>query len=159
MADLLPPSPSAVVYNPRYFTSVPSQLGAVAANPTDQGKPDLLFTNPRPVSPPRTEPRRPSENSSSSYAFHSSSSLGFAAPLSNPTVGPLDYSALVTNGTTYSELTKTINDLATWLSVVETGLNGVLEGDFDTIKEEQEIASESDHPVREPWRGETPHEN
>jgi len=41
-------------------------------------------------------------------------------------VRPFDYSALMSAGDVHGELAKVVEDLATWLSVVESGLSGIL---------------------------------
>ena len=50
---------------------------------------------------------------------------------------PLDYTALVRDGSTHSELARTIEELGQWLSVVETGLGNVLDSAFEDIIEEE----------------------
>lgn len=44
-----------------------------------------------------------------------------------PQVQPFNYSALMTADDVQVELAKVVEDLAVWLGVVETGLNGVLD--------------------------------
>lgn len=45
-----------------------------------------------------------------------------------PDLRPLDFGALMTShDSTHQELARTVDDLMQWLSIVETGLNGVLE--------------------------------
>lgn len=57
-----------------------------------------------------------------------------------PSIHPLDYSALITTGTTHSELAHTVDGLIQWLTVIETGLNGMLDQEYsDTILEEQDV--------------------
>ncbi|KIO25339.1 hypothetical protein M407DRAFT_92790 [Tulasnella calospora MUT 4182] len=44
-----------------------------------------------------------------------------------PLIQPLNYAALLTGDDVQTELARVVEDLRTWLTVVETGLNGVLE--------------------------------
>lgn len=62
-----------------------------------------------------------------------------------PQIYPLDYSALITSGTTHSELAHTVDGLIQWLTVIEAGLNDMLAQEYsDTIQEEQDV-TENDH--------------
>lgn len=68
-----------------------------------------------------------------------------------PVIRPLDYTALITNESTHTELARTIDDLSQWLSIVESGLGNMLEMTYaSTIAEEQE------GPTSDP-EDETPH--
>jgi len=57
-----------------------------------------------------------------------------------PAIRPLDFPALMrSHEATHSELARTVEDLASWLSVVELGLVQMLDkATQDTIAEEQE---------------------
>lgn len=57
-----------------------------------------------------------------------------------PIIRPLDFSLLMSSHeATHSELARTVEDLAQWLSVVEFGLSSVLDKAAEhTIEEEQE---------------------
>lgn len=48
-------------------------------------------------------------------------------PLSFPNLYPLDYSRLETSHAVHAELTRTVDELAKWLEVVEGGLTGLLD--------------------------------
>ncbi|GLB37162.1 putative ste ste20 ysk protein kinase [Lyophyllum shimeji] len=164
MSDLLPPSPSAAVYNARSFLPSPSSLSSsVMSNSADSHRQYSAFRDPtsstpsfslglsRSQSPPplrrfATEPLFSASVSERGSAHGRKTSLGSTAtstPLLGPALRPLDYSMLITGENTYSELARTIDDLTQWLTVVEVGLTGMLDKVYtDTIEEEQEVPSD-----------------
>lgn len=157
MADLLPPSPSAVPTSKP--SPSPSPLGP--STPADGAH-----------SSPRTLPFTNAAASSSSTSLNSLSSLqnyslsgDHSTPLSNaharshsfgmlqssfaslpsdpsmgPALRPLDFAALTaSDDAMHAELARTVDDLAQWLGVVEVGLTQMLETAGEpTIEEEQE---------------------
>jgi len=61
-----------------------------------------------------------------------------------PALKPLDYSTLLSVESTHAELARTIDDLTKCLSVVETGLTGMLDTVYvDAIEEEQEETADT----------------
>ena len=64
---------------------------------------------------------------------------------------------MVSDDTTHAELARTVDDLTQWLSVVEGGLNSMLERFADIIEEEGEELVETDVESEEysqaGWRG------
>jgi len=60
--------------------------------------------------------------------------------LGGPTIRPLDFPSLMrSHEATHTELAHTVEDLASWLSMVELGLTQMLDrANQDTIAEEQE---------------------
>ncbi|KAJ7497186.1 Pkinase-domain-containing protein [Mycena latifolia] len=154
ISDLLPPSPSAVGYSPRTFVPSASQLGTstVPVTPETSTQHYPAFRDaasaalgssfslglPRTSSPPPSElPHQSSYPRShrQSLSFNSISSISSVGP----PVRPLDYTALITNESTHTELARTIDDLSQWLSIVETGLGNMLDMSYaSTIEEEQE---------------------
>ncbi|KAJ7346514.1 STE/STE20/YSK protein kinase [Mycena albidolilacea] len=131
ISDLLPPSPSAIGYTHGNFIRSPSQLG----------------------SPPSFEPRPEAPHTSYSRSHRQTSSLASISSITSvgPAIRPLDYTALITNESTHTELARTIDDLSQWLSIVESGLGNMLEMTYaSTIAEEQE------GPTSDP-EDETPH--
>ncbi|KAL1744670.1 STE/STE20/YSK protein kinase [Schizophyllum fasciatum] len=139
ISDLLPPSPSAAMSNSRSYAPPPaSSLGTAVATAGYESFRDAAVASgasftlglPRTSSPPpefRRHGHRPSSSSITSIQ-----SLG-----NGPPVRPLDYAALVRDGSTHSELARTIEELGQWLSVVETGLGSVLDSAFEDIIEEE----------------------
>ncbi|KAF8070235.1 Pkinase-domain-containing protein [Lyophyllum atratum] len=165
MSDLLPPSPSAAVYNTRHFLSSPSSLSSsVTSNSADTHRQYSAFRDaasstassfslglPRSQSPPPlrrnlTEPLFSAALSERGSAHARKTSLGTTAtstPLLGPPIRPLDYSKLITDENTFSELARTIDDLTHWLTAVEVGLTGMLDKVYtNTIEEEQEVSSD-----------------
>ncbi|KAG5635217.1 hypothetical protein H0H81_012021 [Sphagnurus paluster] len=164
MSDLLPPSPSTAVYNARNFFPSPSSLSSsvTSAGSADGHRQYSAFRDaassaassfslglPPSQSPPplrRTVTEPPLSVPISSGNVHTRKiSLGTAGTLTlhGPPIRPLDYSRLITEDNTYSELARTIDDLTQWLTVVEAGLNGMLDKVYaDTIEEEQEVTSD-----------------
>ncbi|KAG8891134.1 hypothetical protein FRC00_014224 [Tulasnella sp. 408] len=61
-------------------------------------------------------------SASTSISSATSVSMGYG-----PLIQPLNYAALLTGDDVQTELARVVEDLRTWLTVVETGLNGVLE--------------------------------
>lgn len=144
ISDLLPPSPSAAVSNSRSYMPPPaSALGtSIATSGYDSFRDAAAASGtsftlglPRTSSPPpefRRHGHRPSSSSITSLQ-----SLG-----SGPIVRPLDYTALVRDGSTHAELARTIEELGQWLAVVETGLGNVLDSAFEDIIEEEDWEAE-----------------
>ncbi|THH15477.1 hypothetical protein EW146_g5007 [Bondarzewia mesenterica] len=145
-ADLLPPSPSAIVTNVRSYNQSASTLSTSMTlfDPTP-----TLVTSSLPNVPHSAElPHTPSVLSSSpkrADAHHREGS--FFAPSSStsslsqgPPIRPLDFEALMSShDATHAELAKIVEDLASWLSVAEQGLTQMLEhAGEDRIDEEQE---------------------
>ncbi|KAF5385865.1 hypothetical protein D9615_002457 [Tricholomella constricta] len=167
MSDLLPPSPSAAVYNARNFLASPSSLNfSVTSSNADTHRQYSAFRDaassaatsfslglPPSQSPPplrriATEPPFSASLSERGGAHARKISLGTATastPSLGPPVRPLNYSKLITDENTYSELARTIDDLTQWLTVVEVGLSGMLDKVYtDTIEEEQEVPSDAE---------------
>ena len=73
-------------------------------------------------------------------ALHSSFTSSTSDPLMGPPLLPLDFAPLVhSHEETHTQLARTVDDLAQWLSVVELGLSHMLDkASEDTIEEEQE---------------------
>ncbi|KAJ7262278.1 kinase-like domain-containing protein [Mycena haematopus] len=157
ISDLLPPSPSALGYSPRLFVPSASQLGmsTIPATPDSNTQQYPAFREavaaplasfslglPRTSSPPPFEPRTDAPHSTSYPRSHrQTSSLASISSITSvgPALRPLDYTALITNESTHTELARTIDDLSQWLSIVETGLGNMLEMTYaSTIAEEQE---------------------
>ncbi|KAI0085126.1 hypothetical protein BDY19DRAFT_457360 [Irpex rosettiformis] len=158
MSDLLPPSPSAVP--PPRASPSPSPLGSTTPADGAQYSPRIL-----PYANFAASSSSTSLNSLSSLQNHllgnelSSSSVGashmrsysYSAlhaaftssttnPLTGPMIRPLDFGAFIhSHEGTHSELARTVEDLAQWLSVVEIGLSSILDKAAEhTIEEEQE---------------------
>lgn len=84
----------------------------------------------------RSEPLAPGHSRSESFSVNLPTAL---SSLVLPSLRPLDYSALVGADQTRAELARTIEDLSRCLTVVEIGLNGMLDSvRGDAIEEEQE---------------------
>ncbi|KAG8985286.1 hypothetical protein FRB90_004836, partial [Tulasnella sp. 427] len=69
-------------------------------------------------------------NTSSNSTASASTSISSATSISTgygPPIQPFNYAALLTGDDVQTELARVVEDLKTWLTVVETGLNGVLE--------------------------------
>lgn len=130
MTDLLPPSPSAVHYVARNFVPSPSALSS-AIGPSENLSSFKEAVNASAVN----------TSASFSLGFPRSHSPTPLEPLFNgPVLRPLDYSDLMgSDENTHAELSKTVDDLTRWLSVVELGLTGMLDPlGTDTIEEEEE---------------------
>ncbi|KAJ7078944.1 Pkinase-domain-containing protein [Mycena belliarum] len=156
ISDLLPPSPSAVGYSPRTFIPSASQLGTsmIPATPENSVQQYPAFREaasaalgsfslglPRTSSPPPSELRSATDQSSSSRSHRQSLSFNSISSISSvgPPIRPLDYAALITSESTHAELARTIDDLSQWLSIVENGLGNMLDMSYaSTIEEEQE---------------------
>ncbi|KAJ8507921.1 hypothetical protein ONZ45_g9764 [Pleurotus djamor] len=142
ISDLLPPSPSTVQHT-RYFAPTPSQLNSSISAPPPPAESGFHSLDiPRTTSPPPFEP----ESSALSSSFLGSS---FALPGQGPTIQPLDYTRMMeSNEATHMELRRTVDDLTSWLSVVEVGLMGMLDKiKTETIKEEEQEEEEFDDDV------------
>ncbi|TFK75260.1 Pkinase-domain-containing protein [Pluteus cervinus] len=141
ISDLLPPSPSAVVYGSRHFSPSPAHLIPLAAR-----------TEPEHIAPPKWTFSSPHETPPSPRMDGLSIDLGSQSfqrtphphQVFGPTLQPLNYSALMTTNSLQANLNKTIYELTQWLSGIETGMNEVLQGFGDTIQEEQELNDSGD---------------
>jgi len=153
--------------NPRLFSPSPSHLNSSTTSFTPStpntthsasaivGGSSFSFGMPRTSSPPNLDhyirsapvegppssyypPSKISHKPSTSLASISSTSSSAFSVLKP--LRPLDYSALTSTEATHAELAKTIDDLARCLSVVETGLTGMLDTIYlrDAIEEEGE---------------------
>ncbi|KAI0342064.1 Pkinase-domain-containing protein [Trametopsis cervina] len=158
MIDLLPPSPSAAP--PPRASPSPSPLGSSTPADVTQLSPRTLpFTNfaasssstsLNSLSSLQGHPLGESSSSSTGITHLRSYSYGalhaaFTSPttesLSGPPIRHLDFGALThSHDATHSELARTVEDLAQWLSVVEVGLSAILDtaAEHTTIEEEQE---------------------
>ncbi|KAL4268252.1 Protein kinase domain-containing protein [Pleurotus pulmonarius] len=149
ISDLLPPSPSAVQHT-RYFAPTPSHLNSSLSGPSpvEDRDPSSSFIStpfdiPRTTSPPSLDSEPWS--SSSSYPLNSSfTSISSLPPSQIPTIRPLDYTRMMQSAdTTHAELRQTVEDLTSWLNVVEVGLLGMLDTiKVNTIKEEEQEEEE-----------------
>ncbi|KAH9937727.1 Pkinase-domain-containing protein [Amylocystis lapponica] len=157
MTDLLPPSPSAFV-PPSRIHPPPSPLSTSNADPSQPSLQTHPLTNSAASSSTTslsslTSQRNPSLTaiSDSLTPSHSRSySHGGLQALPNlslstdvlggPAIRPLDFPQLMhSHEATHVELARTVEDLASWLSVVELGLTQMLDkANQDTIEEEQE---------------------
>ncbi|KAE9395007.1 Pkinase-domain-containing protein [Gymnopus androsaceus JB14] len=157
ISDLLPPSPSAVVNN-RIFTPSPSHLySSTTFNPPApmSAQPHKDHQLSRTSSPPSFDLRSapvdmtssmypPSHSYPQSRAHSHKPSSSLASISSLPGSSPLDYSTLLSVESTHAELARTIDDLTKCLSVVETGLTGMLDTVYvDAIEEEQEETADA----------------
>ncbi|KAK0490281.1 Pkinase-domain-containing protein [Armillaria novae-zelandiae] len=151
LSDLLPPSPSAAGTSTRNFSPIPSHLNSSttyapypfsaqnsafrdAVPPSTSSS--FILGLPRTSSPPPLDMRsEPGHSRSESHSVN----LPSLSSLILPSLRPLDYSALVGADQTRAELARTIEDLSRCLTVVEIGLNGMLDSvRGDAIEEEQE---------------------
>jgi len=172
MSDLLPPSPSAVMYNPRNFAPSSSLLSSsvMSASPMDISQHSAFkdagasfLGIPRSNSPVSSD--APSAESQSRSNSNDMPTPLFSAAAPNlslgPAIRPLDFGAMMlSHEVTHSEVARTVDDLMQWLSVVEVGLIGMLDKVYeDTIEEEQEDAAaaggeESEHDEHGEYLGE-----
>ncbi|KAG8906928.1 hypothetical protein FRB99_005702 [Tulasnella sp. 403] len=107
--DLLPPSPSMNT------TTSPSTRSFTSAYQMQTDSPQIDGS---------------SMNTSSNSTASASTSISSSTSISmvyGPPVQPLNYSALMTADDVQGELARVVEDLAIWLGVVETGLNGLLD--------------------------------
>jgi len=101
-ADMLPPSPS----------NATSPAARGLASHSDSPRVDTHSTN-----------TSSTGTASASTSISSATSVSMAY---GPPIQPFNYSGLQTASDVQGELAKVFEDLAIWLGVVETGLNGVL---------------------------------
>ncbi|KDQ57543.1 hypothetical protein JAAARDRAFT_95250, partial [Jaapia argillacea MUCL 33604] len=152
MSDLLPPSPLSMTPNNRPVTPGSSQL----SNSVSMGEmvhdssPSVSGTargRSRSISPP-SDPGLSALNSKSSLSSLSQTQSSDLPPLMTgnwfdsatygPPIRPLDMEALmVSHEATHAELARTVDELAQWLSVVETGLGHMLDKASEDIIEEE----------------------
>ncbi|EAU91279.2 STE/STE20/YSK protein kinase [Coprinopsis cinerea okayama7 len=119
MVDLLPPSPSALVTSNRS----PGAHGI--------SKPSRSYGGPMDYPSPATSKFAMEQDRSQRSAQNSISVDGL------PTLEPLNYAALISNGDPQNELMQTIEGLASWLKVVDQGFQAMLEHSaFGDILEE-----------------------
>ncbi|KAF7792280.1 hypothetical protein EIP86_003316 [Pleurotus ostreatoroseus] len=156
MTDLLPPSPSAVPHSrpspspsplAQSDTAVPSPRATPFANSAASSSSTSLnslsslqnFSFTTDSSPSMAQSHMRSHSYSYS-ALHSSFTSSPSDPLMGPPLLPLDFAPLVhSHEETHTQLARTVDDLAQWLSVVELGLSHMLDkASEDTIEEEQE---------------------
>ena len=156
MTDLLPPSPSAMPH--ARSSPSPSPLGqgdggyasarnlpftnsAASSSSTSLNSLSSLqnFSFTTDSSPSMAQSHARSHSYSYS-ALHSSFTSSPSDPLIGPPLHPLDFAPLMhSHEETHTQLARTVDDLAQWLSVVEIGLTQMLEkASEDTIEEEQE---------------------
>lgn len=154
MADLLPPSPSAVASGPRLFTPVASNLGSIVQG-SKRDDPRLISDVRDFVASPTTSPFiRPSlsEAGMGGTPEHELSNLSdhfFSQSARLRPVGYLDYPSLIVSKNPHKELMRTIDDLSRWLAVVEGGLDGILEqSSINMIAEEQSATHELEEQKR-----------
>lgn len=154
MADLLPPSPSAVASGPRLFTPVASNLGSIVQG-SKRDDPRLISDVRDFVASPTTSPFiRPSlsEAGMGGTPEHELSNLSdhfFPQSARLRPVGYLDYPSLIVSKNPHKELMRTIDDLSRWLAVVEGGLDGILEqSSINMIAEEQSATHELEEQKR-----------
>ena len=173
-ADLLPPSPSAVITNIRLYNHTASNLStfttlsdptptlassplpnvASSESPTARGLPTITTRSPPHSSHPTDiyfpASAAPSSSPKRSDIHRQNGSLATNSLMSNslrgPTVRPLDFVALMSShDETHAELARIVDDLASWLSVTEQGLTRMLENaSEDRIEEEQEELAGTD---------------
>ncbi|EJF65044.1 Pkinase-domain-containing protein [Dichomitus squalens LYAD-421 SS1] len=164
-ADLLPPSPAPYPVPPRSAKSPLTQLNSTASSSTTSL--NSLSSQPNMSS---TDLRFASD---SSYTTHSRSlSLGGSqtlplVPSDMPPLRPLDLGPLMhSHELTHAELARTVDELQSWMQVVEAGLAQMLDRaaqDQLTIEEETEDAGVfdprlDDDPLRlSDGRTATPH--
>lgn len=132
MTDLLPPSPSHVYHPSHSFTSSPSALSYFSSG---QSETVALSKEAATVSSTSTATTAPT--------FSLPQWLPGETPpisLDLPVLKQLHFGELISDpSNAHAQLTKTIDDLARMLSIVEIGLSGMLDPlSAATIKEEQE---------------------
>lgn len=130
MSDLLPPSPSAVLYNARSFAPSPSLLNSEVTH-VSISKDGASVASTSPLG-------RPGSNSP-----HLSDVRTTMPDTSPSAIWPLDFGRVIlSHEATQVELARTIDHLKQWLFTVEAGLDGMLDQiNEDTIAEEQEDAT------------------
>ncbi|KAF8622349.1 hypothetical protein AX15_007081 [Amanita polypyramis BW_CC] len=126
--DLLPPSPSTSTTPYRSLTNnhgsnhVPSRR---QGNPVELHRSNVIHK------------KQTSELLTGAPSnIHYSALRGQITSL-GPSIAPLDYTELIANDSTSSELARMLGDLSQWLSVIEMGLTGALDNTLsDAIEEE-----------------------
>ncbi|KAG8882992.1 hypothetical protein FRB98_003371 [Tulasnella sp. 332] len=120
--DLLPPSPSHITAQPTRFGLLqPSNpntepSGMSASNGAGLQAPSYASTS-----------QTSSASTSTTSASTSISSTTSMSTLYGPPVRSFDYGTLLTADDVHGELAKVVEDLSTWLGIVENGLTAVLE--------------------------------
>jgi len=142
LPDLLPPSPSSLTHTARTFFPSPSALSSSATTPNANGTP-LVNSHLADASstsiPPRTRSPPLFDGRNHTASLSQTSAAGDPGP-SGPPVNPLDLCSLVeSHEATRAHLSRTVDDLSKWLSLIETGFNRMLDKTVeDSIEEEQE---------------------
>jgi hypothetical protein len=146
MTDLLPPSPTTLHTNLKFFTPSPSHLYS-SFGPS--GNVNLLSANPSPSNlsavnnaDPHTAPSPSVAVSSSPLAHRRDASLPSSYPPPLPQIRKLDFEALLfSHEETHAELERIVDDLVQCLFTAEVGLTRLLERPSeDRIEEETEDA-------------------
>ncbi|KAG8928333.1 hypothetical protein FRC02_007057 [Tulasnella sp. 418] len=117
--ELLPPSPSTPLTHSishRTLAQNPTSMDTSTNNGVTPSSSDRLL-----VGQAATTTMHPTVTT-----IHSSN-LSHSGPIYGPSIRPLDYSALLTSDDVHAELARSVEELSTWLNVVENGLNTVLE--------------------------------
>ncbi|KAF9446398.1 Pkinase-domain-containing protein [Macrolepiota fuliginosa MF-IS2] len=147
--DLLPPSPSAFTSQPRTHPSA----GGPSSSPDYRRSPSVMrktldddaFSYSTPPFPPnlsnKTDHQTDIKLPSYASRFPDISSL--------PPIEALDYNSLMTGSREHLhvEMTKTVEQLACWLGVLEGGLSSIIDQHEDAIEEEQEPISTMEETV------------
>ncbi|KAH9929542.1 Pkinase-domain-containing protein [Epithele typhae] len=150
MSDLLPPSPAPIAIPPRSTKSpygLPQPNSQASSSTTSLNS---LSSHPNLSS---TDLRLFSDTSFTSHAH--SLSLGGTLPpfdaLVGPAIRPLDLGPLMhSHEATHAELTRTVDELQQWMSVVEAGLTHMLDRTSqDIIEEETEDVVVYDRHLRD----------
>ena len=124
-AELLPPSPStSMSYSGRGFGPANDATTLESAGSVGGIHPSSSATS---VAQSHASSLQTSSTSTTSASASISSTTSVSTAY-GPPVQPFNYSILGTADDVQGELAKVVEDLATWLSVVENGLSGVLEG-------------------------------
>ncbi|KAG9002564.1 hypothetical protein FRB95_008445 [Tulasnella sp. JGI-2019a] len=116
--DLLPPSPS--------FTT-PARYGLGLQPSTSASEANGIGSNGGGLQAPSYASSSQTSSTSTTSASTSISSTTSISTLYGPPVRSFDYGMLLTADDVHGELAKVVEDLATWLGIVESGLSTVLE--------------------------------
>jgi len=165
LGDLLPPSPSTQSPHIRGFMNGPIHGHGPLGEGPDSAASSFSVSHMDYSMVSSTMVPSSSQSSATSAFLTSMSASGSAASsvslAGGPPIRPLDYSVLLNADDVHSELVRSVDDLAVWLSVVENGLTGLLEGvsadmangrgvgEGEFIEEEEEggFDSEADYPM------------
>jgi protein-serine/threonine kinase len=126
MTDLLPPSPSAISPSSRFFSPSPSSLSIN----TESYTPYYLSSNSGTYfnqSPSITLSTSPTSSKSVTQVAIDSPSTMSPRWGSGPPIRPLDYCQLLSSEDLHTELQRTVDDLASWLALVDQGLSAMLD--------------------------------